>query len=203
MRLLGPFLLTAALAGATARAAGPGPVDVTVVETAGVARREAPTSVAIPFARGALALRGEQQVGLDGAGAQVLERWPDGSVRWLLADFATSLPARGPTVRRLVPHTGARAEHRVRVSRDADGVRAESPGRLAVTVAEHGPVLARISAGGASAELVWPALRLVGDEAARALETERVEVEREGGRHSELLVRARGDHGLRHEVRLA
>lgn len=79
-----------------ARAAGE--VALTVSEPSGVARRGWPVTSGVPFARGALA--DPSRVALfDEAGrpvplqSDVLARWADGSVRWLLVDFQVDLAA--------------------------------------------------------------------------------------------------------------
>ena len=72
---------------------------LSVEEPSGVARPNWPVTSGVPFAAGAL--RDPKAVELrtvDGAilplQTDVLARWPDGSVRWLLLDFQTSLAAK-------------------------------------------------------------------------------------------------------------
>jgi len=60
---------------------------------------------------------------------------------------------------------------------------------LTVTVPAHGPLLAQVAAGGATATIPWPVLRL-GDTPLAAPDDHAVEVETEGGRESEMIVRA-------------
>jgi len=74
-------------------------VVLTVEEPAGVRRTGWPVTSGVPFAAGAL--REANAVSLrDGEGkavplqTDVLARWPDGSVRWLLVDFQADLAAR-------------------------------------------------------------------------------------------------------------
>lgn len=71
-------------------------VPLTVEEPSGVKREAWPVTSGIPFARGVL--RDSQNVVLTDASGEtmplqtdVLTRWPDGSVRWLLIDFQTTL----------------------------------------------------------------------------------------------------------------
>jgi hypothetical protein len=113
--------------GSTAVSAGD--VRLTVEEPAGVARQQWPVTSGIPFTCGAL--RDDQAAALfDAAGQQVplqtevLVRWPDGSIRWLLLDFQIDLVARekkvltlryGPEIRR------AAVDKPVKVTRAADG----------------------------------------------------------------------------------
>jgi hypothetical protein len=90
-------------------------VTLTVEEPAGVARAAWPVTSGIPLAQGALTddqaaalfpAEGKTEIPLQ---TEVLARWPDGSVRWLLLDFQTDLAARqkrafvlrwGPGIRR-------------------------------------------------------------------------------------------------------
>jgi hypothetical protein len=94
-----------------------------LVEEAGVARIHAPARAAIPLPDGALrspagAMRGPG--GPAPTDLRVLARWPDGSIRWLEARFATSIGA---------------AEHQAWVF---DSTLSESPEPEAViTVSEH------------------------------------------------------------------
>jgi hypothetical protein len=207
VHLLGRASLIAATLGVTwlrgAFASTATLVDVTVRETAGVARHDVPTEAALPFARGALRTAPDASPSVEGADARVLERWPDGSIRWLLVDFPTTIPARGRLVRHLsvAPRVARRPASGVRVDNVDGGIRAESPGKLTLTAPERGTVLAEIAAVGAPAmSIPWPTVRL----AATVLQpprVERVEVETSGGRRSVILVQARQAEGLRHEVR--
>lgn len=92
---LASLLLCAFPLAATAAA----PVRLTVEEPAGAARAAWPVTSGVPFAPGAL--RTTDALALrtgDGAAVplqtDVLARWPDGSIRWLLVDFQTPLAAR-------------------------------------------------------------------------------------------------------------
>ena len=71
-------------------------VKLTVEEPAGAARQAWPVTSGIPFAEGEL--KDPQAVALLGDDGkrgplqtEVLARWPDGSIRWLLADFQVDL----------------------------------------------------------------------------------------------------------------
>lgn len=73
-------------------------VALTVAEPSGVARQAWPVTSGVPF--GPVALRDPQSVTLWNSDRQgvpvqtdVLARWPDGSVRWLLVDFQSDLAA--------------------------------------------------------------------------------------------------------------
>jgi hypothetical protein len=84
--------LLSALPGQTS----PGELPLTVAEPAGVRRVSWPVTSGVPLARGAL--DDEQAAALfDEDGREVplqtaaLSRWPDGSVRWMLLDFACDL----------------------------------------------------------------------------------------------------------------
>jgi len=74
-------------------------VKLTVEEPSGVARTAWPVTSGIPMAQGAL--KDDQAAALFDAGAkqmplqtEVLARWPDGSIRWLLLDFQVGLAAK-------------------------------------------------------------------------------------------------------------
>lgn len=103
--------------------------DVTlwVAEPAGVARIGWPVTSGVPFAAGALLDPKDLTLWNDEGGAvplqtDVLTRWPDGSVRWLLVDFQTDLAAKQRRRFRLRPTIGARVApvgSTLRVSTDA------------------------------------------------------------------------------------
>jgi hypothetical protein len=92
-------------------------ISLTVAEPSGVKRTGFPVTSGVPLARGAL--RRDRQAALfDSAGqevplqSEVLSRWPDGSIRWLLLDFQVDLAANesrefvlryGPEVQRTFP----------------------------------------------------------------------------------------------------
>ena len=73
-------------------------VAVSVVEPSGVSRQGWPVTSGIPFAQGALP-DGQNVALVTGDGqpvplqTEVLARWPDGSIRWLLLDFQVDLAA--------------------------------------------------------------------------------------------------------------
>jgi hypothetical protein len=113
-----------------------GTVPITVEEPSGVDRTGWPVTSGIPLARGALTdanrsalFSGEdQEVPLQ---TEVLARWPDGSIRWLLLDFQVDLAAGqkesftlryGPEVRR------SEIDHPLRVTRQPDGKVTLDPG---------------------------------------------------------------------------
>src|SRR3990172_2966661 len=106
------FLLVASVLAAyaaTARFHSPAlgaELKLRVEEPAGAARQAWPVTSGIPFAEGEL--KDPQAVALsDDSGGraplqtEVLARWPDGSIRWLLADFQVDLaprPRKGVTL---------------------------------------------------------------------------------------------------------
>ena len=83
-----------------------------VNETTGIARNGWPITSGVPFAKGqlpasqAVALRDETGTAVP-VQSEVLSRWADGSVRWLLLDFQTSLRAK--QAKRFVIRTGQAA----------------------------------------------------------------------------------------------
>jgi hypothetical protein len=83
---------------AGARVSRPGPrLSVAVPGDAAAVRVAEPVSLGLPFPAGAC--RDEGSIGLSGSAgvvpvqAGVLERWPDGSIRWALLDFQANAPA--------------------------------------------------------------------------------------------------------------
>jgi hypothetical protein len=81
-------------------------VRLTVAEPSGVARSSWPVTSGIPLGRGALRDAGRVAL-FDGQGkplplqTEVLTRWPDGSIRWLLLDFPIDLRANETSVLKL------------------------------------------------------------------------------------------------------
>ncbi|MBM4033562.1 MAG: hypothetical protein FJ291_17505 [Planctomycetes bacterium] len=75
-------------------------MNLTVEEPSGVERKGWPVTSGVPFAKGALADPGTVALfGPDGKElplqTEVLAKWPDGSVRWLLLDFQVDLKPNG------------------------------------------------------------------------------------------------------------
>ncbi len=77
--------------------------SVKIQEGAGIPRRKEPTQVSLPFAPGVL--DDEQNIEIiDATGAaipaqfEILARWKDGSIRWLLARFLIDIPANSETL---------------------------------------------------------------------------------------------------------
>lgn len=66
---------------------------IVLTETLGIAREHEPVHVGVPLPKGTV--RGTPSASVEGRAAQteVLARWGDGSVKWLLLDFAASCPA--------------------------------------------------------------------------------------------------------------
>src|SRR2546428_8210206 len=94
-----PLTLALALAAGAARAATPPlAVPLALEESAGVARHAWPASASVPLPRGRVQSPDKLWLAApDGHAAplqaRALERWPDGSVRWLLLDFLADIPA--------------------------------------------------------------------------------------------------------------
>lgn len=120
-----------------------GTMQLTVEEPSGVARAQWPVTSGVPLASGELREASEaalltpdgQTLPLQ---TEVLARWPDGSVRWLLLDFQINLAAneKKPLTLRYGPgNAAAAAEQPVRVERAKDAVAIETgPLRLAGAV---------------------------------------------------------------------
>ena len=96
---LDQVLLLSALILALASQAGALGVPLTVANRESVSRTSEPITSGVPFAQGAVLDPGQVRLLRGGVeiAAQFLPTalWPDGSVRWLLIDFQTDLPALG------------------------------------------------------------------------------------------------------------
>jgi len=208
-----PLTLALVLAARASWAGGtPLAVPLAVEETAGVARRAWPASASVPLPRGRvrraealwLAASDGRAVPLQ---TRVLERWPDGSARWLLLDFPADVEA-GKLARYTlrdgaVPAAAAGA--RVRVESGGDGARVIDTGALRVTVpARGGALLAEVAAGATrlAGPVELPALGVDGAPGGQPT-YERPSVETEGPVRSELLVAGRYPGGIAWEARIA
>src|SRR5437762_6388533 len=151
-----PLTLALALAAGAARAATPLlAVPLALEERAGVARHAWPASASVPLPRGRVQSPDKLWLAApDGRAAplqaRALERWPDGSVRWLLLDFLADVPAGQVATYTLregaapAPASGAR----VRLAAGPDGARVPDSGALRATVAaRRAALLAALAAG--------------------------------------------------------
>src|SRR5262249_54785386 len=124
-------------------------------EPAGVARHEAPVSTGVPLPRGTVRDPARVWVATPGgtatrSQATVLERWPDGTIRWLLVDFLADARANGETTYTLRQGTPSRPAPgpRVRLESRADA-RVIDAGALRVAVPTDGSAIARsVDVGG-------------------------------------------------------
>uniref|UniRef100_C6DZW5 PcRGLX/YetA-like N-terminal RIFT barrel domain-containing protein n=1 Tax=Geobacter sp. (strain M21) TaxID=443144 RepID=C6DZW5_GEOSM len=94
--------------------------EIVIKEIAGITRSDEPVRVSVPFAKGELAdPRGIGLFAPDGNPVAVqlepLSRWNDGSVQWLLCDFAASATPGGEAVYRLAPATEPPASQAVQL----------------------------------------------------------------------------------------
>ncbi len=101
------------------------PIDVTVVETDGVARRNAPLTFGVPFGRGVLrdpATLTVREVGGAARPAQtrVTAHWPDGSARWVLVDTQVDVSALATRHLRVEPGRALAPAHRLVVVQSDD-----------------------------------------------------------------------------------
>jgi len=206
------LLLAAALLGASAAPAAASDLAVALVleEAAGVARHAFPATASVPLPRGRLAR--PEAVWLAGPGGEpevlqtrALERWGDGSVRWLLLDFLADVPAHGHVTYTL--HGGAppRAPRgpRVRLATERGGHTLET-GVLRARIDDRGTTLiAALAAGPARlpAPIALPALA-TGDGRPTALPAH-VTVETAGPVRTELRLAGRYADQLAYEIRIA
>lgn len=126
-------------------------VPLTIANESAAERRAEPVRSGVPIPRGELADAEHAQL-LDAQGrpvpchAQVTGRWPDGSVKWLLLDFAADVPARsearftlryGNAVARVdLPPPAA-----LTVTREGDLLRVDTGAMVADIDAAHGGAL--------------------------------------------------------------
>lgn len=214
MRALLPVTaLLVLLSPAGSRGAGaPLAVPLLLDESAGVARRAAPVSASVPFARGQLP-KGTPTWVADAAGhavpsqPTVLEPWPDGSVRWLLVDFLADVPAHGRATYTLHPGTAPAPASGPRITSTTarDGARTLDTGVLRVTLPLHGEAwLGRIAAGDTtlSGGVPLPVLTVEGG-ASGGARPGTLTVETDGPVRTEVVLRGRYPGGLAYETRLA
>lgn len=210
--LLGELLLLglvlAVLAPPAARGAA---LDVALplVETAGVARRDAPATVSVPLPAGAVRDAGALRVvaGDRPVASQptVLERWPDGSVRWLLLDLLASLPADGRATLALRAGAPARAAGPAVARRASGGGQELDTGAFTLTVPGDGAALATsVRAGGTTLveRIPLPALTLATG-AAAPVPAGPPTVETDGPVRTELLLRGSYGSEVAYEARVA
>lgn len=90
-------------------------IPLSVAEPTAAGRRVWPVTSGVPFAQGELASAADVRL-FDAAGLgvplqrEVLARWPDGSVRWLLLDFQTATRTEAPSALTLEVRPGDPAE---------------------------------------------------------------------------------------------
>ena len=203
-------LLVTLLATVAGAAEGPLSVPLDVREVAGVARQAFPASASVPLPRGRV--RDPHTLWLaapNGRPApvqyQTLERWPDGSVRWLLLDFLADVPAGGHATYALKggkapapPKTPTVQLH------ERDGRRVLDAGALRLTLPADGTAgLGDLAAGAhALAPIALPAL-VVDGLPAGAPEPGPTSVETEGPVRTEVLLTGRYPQGIAYEARVA
>ncbi len=133
------FLLFGAQLGAAGESNS---ITFTVAEPTGVARQQWPTTSGVPFARGLL-LKSELTAVFTDEGrelplqTEVLSRWPDGSVRWLLLDFSIDLQ---PNQKRTLTLRYGDAVRRTPIAKGVKVVTGE-----AAIVVDTGPMQASLS----------------------------------------------------------
>ena len=208
LRLAAAFLLASAV---RAAAAPPAPLAVPLVldETGGVARHAFPASASVPFPRSRLTRPDTLWLAAPDGHAtafqsRALERWADGSVRWLLIDFLADVQSRGNatyTLRDGKPAGEPRGPHLRMETRE--GARLVESGALRVRVAGAGDApLAELTVGSSTVRLGVPTLTVDGAKGG-APTSRKVVVESEGAIRTELLVTGRYPQGIDYETRLA
>ena len=182
-------------------------VPLALEEAAGVARQAWPAAASVPMPRGRLR---DPDVWIAAPGgratlaqARALERWPDGSIRWLLVDFLADVAAGGQATYTLhdgpppnTPGGGIRREARAET-------RVLDTGPLRVTVPGGVATLAELAAGPHRAQPIPPPTLHVEGAAPATPTIARVAVETAGPVRTELLVSGRYPQGIDYEARLA
>lgn len=205
---------TLALAAALLLCATPGRselrIPLRVTEPAGVARDAAPVTVGVPLPRGRTT-KGAVWVA-DAAGralrtqARIAERWPDGSVRWVLVDFIAAAGANETatyTIRDGAPPTDV-AGPTLKTAESSAEWRFDTGAAEIVVGRSTRPLVrsARVGKGAAVPFEVTTALRLAGgptNELVHAGGT----TETAGPVRTEVLLTAHADAGLTLETRVA
>jgi hypothetical protein len=186
-------------------------IALRISEPAGITRHGAPAATGVPLPRGVMRDPARLWVS-DGRGdavpsqVTVLERWPDGSVRWVLIDLLADVAADRETVYTLRQGMPSRppAGPRLRLERaGADTVIDTGPMRVTVP-ASGGALASAVELAGqrVARSLPLPALVVAGG-GDREPVPEPPRVETEGPVRSELLLRGRWPDGATYEARLA
>jgi hypothetical protein len=205
-------VLAALLLCATRGLGAPLRIDLAIEEPAGVARDAEPVTVGIPLPDGSVRDPATLWIA-DGGGrrvaaqTRVLERWPDGSARWVLVDFLAGIGARETVAYTLrqgslpaLPSTPS-----VRAALTDGGYTLDS-GALAVEVARGPASLLREVRLGGHPVPIRLARPLVVLDAAKLTDPGgewQIGVETEGPVRTELLLSGRDGNDLAYEVRIA
>jgi hypothetical protein len=204
-------VLAALLLCATRGLGAPLRIELTIEEPAGVARNAEPVTVGVPLPAGAvrdlatlwIADAGGRRVATQ---TRVLERWPDGSARWVLVDFLAGVGAHETvtyTLRQGSPPATAAAPS-VRASRTDAGYTLDSGG-LAVEIARKAPALLReVRLGARAVPIGFPRPHAVVDGGSATDGSDwQIDVETEGPVRTELLATGRDANDLAYELRIA
>lgn len=201
--------LCASLLFAGASAPAPWSVPITVSETEGIARRGEPVTLGVALPSGALASGQAARVEDDDgasvpASTRVLERWPDGSARWLLVDFLATSSAWGSPKYRVRAGEPAAASPALKVTR-ADGAFEIDTGVLTLRIPTTGDALVtdvRRRDGTEVQRVPLPTL-VRADGVASPTRRTALTVESDGPIRTELLLKGTYGDGLAFELRIA
>jgi hypothetical protein len=184
-------------------------VPLALSEPEGIARRREPVTLGVPLPAGAL--RADEPARVETAGGipvpaatRLLERWPDGSTRWLLVDFLADAEAWGTTRYRVRPGAPAAPERGLRVER-VDGGWDVDTGVVRLRVPSDGETLvADLRRGDDVLVVRVPLPTLVrADGVSSATRRTRTTIESKGPIRTEFLVDGTYGNGLAFEFRLA
>lgn len=125
---------------------------IILTECGGVARSGEYVRIGIPFARGELSDQEglavlNPQEGLQPVQAAVLGRWHDDSIKWLLLDFAASVPAYGRSCYRLVNALGILAPA-IRITQESETWQVDTGSALFSVDAQIFRPFSRVAAAG-------------------------------------------------------
>jgi hypothetical protein len=192
--------------------AGPLAVPLTMREPAGVGRTNEPVTVGVPCPRGRVRDAATLWVA-DGAGrptptqVRVLERWADGSARWLLVDFLAAVGAHETATYRLRDgkHPSLPPSASVLRTSETEDDRVLDAGPVGFVVPKSGtPLLRAVRRGGAELPIrvdePGPVIDGVDQSGVR---DRHLSVETDGPVRTELLVSGRYASDLTYDARLA
>ena len=170
--------------------------EIIVTENLGVPRFGEFVRVGVPFAKGELhstevlsVLSPEQEV--EPVQATPLNRWKDGSIKWLLLDFAATVPAMGRAAYRLVTDRGERLapEPGIRITPGVETWQLDTGAAVFTVDAREFRPFARVCMGGREIVAEGSCTLLTADDRSLVPRVESIVAEAEGPLRAVLAVR--------------